>query len=167
MASVATTVTVSIAAPRPQFYTWLVPGVFYNELHTVIRDAAGISGVVKTSGTTGPWDKPGSYRTIHLTDGNTVREEVTAADSPDYFAYRLSEFTNPVVRRLVKGARGQWWFTDEGAGTKAKWTYTVDSTSGVTGFVLVPIVKVLWRRYMKTALGAVKARAEKEVRSHL
>lgn len=163
MASIATTVTSSISAPRGRLYAWLVPGVFYNELHTVIRDAAGISGVVKTSGTTGPWDTPGSYRTVHLSDGNTVREEVTAATTPDYFAYSLSQFSHPVVRRLVKGARGQWWFTDAGSGTNVKWTYAVDSASALAGVLLIPLVRIQWHRYMRAAMDAIKARAEKEL----
>ena len=39
MPEVATTVVSSIAAQRKPFYTWLVPGVFYNQLETVLRDA--------------------------------------------------------------------------------------------------------------------------------
>ena len=62
MAKVATTVTATIAAPRKAFYDWLVPGVFYTELDSVLRDEAGLPGVTKTTGTTGPWDTPGSTR---------------------------------------------------------------------------------------------------------
>src|SRR5262245_41552281 len=114
MAGVATTVVSLIAAERKPFYTWLVPGVFYDQLETVLRDAAFLPGVAKTTEATGPWDKAGSTRIVHLTDGNTVRETVTSATSPDYFAYRLTEFSNPMIRMLVKEARGQWWFTDRG-----------------------------------------------------
>jgi polyketide cyclase/dehydrase/lipid transport protein len=159
---IATTVTCSIAVPRRQLYAWLVPGVFYNELHTVIRDAAGLAGVAKTSGTTGPWDKPGSYRTVHLSDGNTLREEVTAATTPDYFAYKLNDFSHPIVKRLLRGAGGQWWFTDEGGGTHVKWTYAVEPASALASLLLVPLVRFQWRRYMQAAMDAIKSRAEKE-----
>src|SRR6188768_2575215 len=124
MSKVSTTVEAVIAAPRTAFYAWLVPGVFSNQLETVLRDAAFLPGVSKTTGTTGPWDKAGSTRIVHLTDGTTVRETVTSATAPDYFAYRLTEFSSPMIRGLVKEARGQWWFTDSGSGLQAKWTYT-------------------------------------------
>ena len=44
MAKVSTTVVSSIAAPRKPFYAWLVPLVFYNQLETVLRDAAFLPG---------------------------------------------------------------------------------------------------------------------------
>ena len=164
MASVATTVISSIAAPRKPFYAWLVPGVFYNQLETVLRDAAFLPGVAKTTGTTGPWDVAGSTRIVHLTDGNTCRETVKVATSPDYFAYRLTEFSNPLIGMLVKEANGQWWFTDEGSGTKAKWTYTAESRFFLGMIVLVPVIKILWNRYMKAAMNQTRIRAEAEVK---
>ena len=163
MAAVATTVVASIGAQRTPFYAWLIPGVFYNQLETVLRDAAFLPGVAKTTDTTGPWDKAGSTRIVHLTDGTTVRETVTSATAPDYFAYRLTEFSSPMVRMLVKEARGQWWFTDSGSGLQAKWTYTAESRNPLAAILLVPVIKILWNRYMKAAMNVTKARAEVEV----
>ncbi len=163
MARVATTVVSSIAAPRKPFYKWLIPGVFYNQLETVLHDAAWLPGVASTSGTTGPWDVPGSTRIVHLTDRNTVRETVMAATAPDYFAYVITEFSNRMIRNLVKEARGQWWFTDDGSGTKAKWTYIAESKSFWGTLILLPVIKILWHRYMTAGMKCVKERAEKEV----
>lgn len=163
MAGVATTVVSTIAAQRKPFYAWLVPGIFYDQLETVLRDAAFMPGVTKTTGTTGPWDKPGSTRIVHLTDGTTVRETVTSATAPDYFAYRLTEFSSPMIRMLVKEARGQWWFTDSGAGLQAKWTYTAESRNPLAALLLLPVIKILWNRYMKAAMKITKERAETEV----
>jgi hypothetical protein len=163
MAEVATTVVSSIAAQRKPFYTWLVPGVFYSELETVLRDAAFLPGVARTTDTTGPWDKPGSTRIVHLTDGTTVRETVTSATAPDYFAYRLTEFSSAMIRMLVKEARGQWWFTDNGPGLQAKWTYTAVSKNPIATLILYPVIKILWNRYMKAAMKATRQRAEAEV----
>jgi hypothetical protein len=163
MADVATTVVSSIAAPRDPFYAWLVPGVFFNQLETVLRDAAFLPGVTKTTDTTGPWDKAGSTRIVHLTDGSTVRETVTTATAPDYFAYRLTEFSGPMIRVLAKEARGQWWFTNSGSGLQAKWTYTFESRNVLGMLGLYPLIKILWNRYMKAAMKATKERAETEV----
>ena len=163
MAKVATTVTASIAVERESFYAWLVPGVFFDQLETILPDSFGSPGVAKTTDTSGPWDVPGSHRTVHLSDGNSAREEVTAADTPDYFAYTVTEFTNPLIRRIVKRAGGQWWFTDNGAGTQAKWTYEFEGMSIFAVPLLIPIVKILWNRSMKASMKIIKARAEKEV----
>jgi len=163
MAEVATAVVSSIAAPRKPFYTWLVPGVFYDQLETVLRDAAFFPGVSKTTDTTGPWDKAGSTRIVHLKNGMTVRETVTTATAPDYFAYRLTEFSSPMVRALIKEGRGQWWFTDSGSGLQAKWTYTVEGRNILAALVLYPVVKIFWNRYMKAAMKVTKERAEMEV----
>jgi len=163
MARVATTVTSTIAAPRRAFYAWLIPGVFYNELDTVLRDEAGLPGVTRTSGTTGPWDVAGSTRIVHLSDGTTCRETVKTATAADYFAYRLTEFSSRMVGMLVREATGQWWFTDEGSGTHAKWTYTAEGRSILAMPILIPVIKILWHRYMSSAIKQVKTRAEREV----
>ena len=163
MAAVATTVVSVIAAPRKAFYQWLVPGVFQSQLETVLRDAAFLPGVASTTGTTGPWDKAGSTRIIHLTDGTTVRETVTTSTAPDYFAYRLTEFSSRMIRMVVKEARGQWWFTDSGSGLQAKWTYTAESRNILTLIVLYPVIKILWNRYMTAAMKVTRQRAEAEV----
>jgi hypothetical protein len=163
VASVATSVSSTIAAPGDRFFSWLVPGVFFDELGTVLRDAAWCPGVDKTSGTTGPWDVAGSHRTVHTTDGHTAREEVTAAHAPDYFAYMVTDFTQPMLRILIKEARGQWRFTATGAGTHAKWTYTFEGRALWVMPLLTPVVKIFWNRYMDAAMKVIKERAEREV----
>ena len=163
MATVSTTVTSRIAAPRRPLFAWLVPGVFFDQLGTVLRNAAGLPGVWRTTGTTGPWDVPGSYRTVHTTDRQSAREEVTAANAPDYFAYKVTDFTQPLIRRLVKEARGQWWFTDDGDGTRAKWTYSFEARSPWALPILVPLIKIAWHRYMRAAMDVTRRRAEREV----
>jgi hypothetical protein len=163
MAKVATTVISTIAVPRRAFYTWLVPGVFLNELDTVLRDEAGLPGVTRTTGTTGPWDIAGSTRIVHLSDGTFCRETVRTATAPDYFAYRLTDFSSRLIRMLVREANGQWWFTDDGSGTRAKWTYTAESRSLLATPILIPVIRIMWNRYMNTAMKHIKTRAEKEV----
>ncbi len=162
MAKVATTVIATVNVPRQALWTWLVPGVFFDELHTVVRDEAGLPGCTKTTGTTGPWDVPGSTRIVHLADETSVRETVTVATAPHYFAYRLSEFSGRMVRLLVRGATGQWWFTDEGGGTHVKWTYTAESRGPLAMLLLFPVIRILWTRYMQSSMRIIKARAEQE-----
>lgn len=163
MAKVATTVIATIAVPRTALYAWLIPGVFYTELDSVLRDEAGLPGVTRTSGTTGPWDRSGSTRIVHLSDQTSCRETVRNATAPDYFAYRLTDFSSRLIGLLVREANGQWWFTDEGTGTRAKWTYTAESRNFLATPLLIPAIRILWNRYMTTAMKHIKARAEREI----
>jgi len=164
MADITTTVTASIAVPRAPFYDWLILGIFADELDTILRDAPGFPGITTTSGTTNKWNVPGATRTVHLADDTFSRETVTAATAPDYFAYRVTDFSSPRLRLLTREARGQWWFTDSGNGTHVKWTYTAESRSFLATPVLIPVLKILWNQSMRSAMDRIKARAEKEVK---
>jgi hypothetical protein len=165
VAAVSTTVSATIAAPRAPLYAWLVRGVLANELETVSRSTLGIAGVAHASEASGPWDVPGSYHTVFTTDGSQAREEVTAADAPGYFAYRVTEFTQPMIRRLATEARGQWAFADDGSGTSVRWTYSFQASAAWALPVLFPLIKLLFRRYMTSTLRLTRARAEAEVRA--
>jgi hypothetical protein len=163
MAKVATSVIATIVVPRDALWTWLVPGVFYDQLDSVVRDEAGLPGCTKTTGTTGPWDVAGSTRIVHLSDETYVRETVKVATPPHYFAYRLTDFSSRMIRLLVREASGQWWFTDEGSGTHVKWTYTAESRTRLAMLILFPVIRILWTRYMRSSMRVIKTRAEKEI----
>lgn len=165
MVTITTTITSKIAAPRPAFYQWLVPGVFDRELDTVMRDEAGFAGITLTTGTTGPWDQPGSTRIVHQYDGTYSRETVLHANAPEYFAYRLTEFSSPMLRLMAREAGGQWWFRDHPkGGTDVKWTYSAEARSFLTAPFLAPVLKIFWKRSMRETLGRIKARAETELK---
>jgi polyketide cyclase/dehydrase/lipid transport protein len=154
---VSSTVSATVRAPRGAVFNWFVPV----KLEDILLGYGRLPAVVSTTGQTAPWEQPGSRRTVHLADGNTAQEEVTACEYSRYFAYRVSGFTN-VLRFFTHEARGQWWFEDAGDSTKIKWTYTFNAQSPLRKLLLVPIVKVLWNGYMRVGMRAVKEHAEKE-----
>ena len=88
MVKVATTMTSSIAAPRRPFYAWLVPGVFSDELETVLSDSLFISGASKTTDAGGPVGRAG------------------VAAHPSLYGRKLG------VREVPE----PWPFTDDGSG---------------------------------------------------
>lgn len=164
MVTITTTAYATIRVPRPDLYEWLVPGVFDRELDTVMKDEAGFAGITRTTGTTGPWNVPGSTRIVHQYDGTYSRETVLHATSPDYFAYRLTEFSSLMLKLMAREAGGRWWFTDAPAGgTDVKWTYSAEATSILAAPFLAPVLKLLWNRSMKGTLSRIKARAETEL----
>lgn len=163
--TIAVTVEATVAAPRAALFAWFVPV----ELPRLLRGYGPLPAVVATSGQTAPWDQVGTSRTVHLADRTTAREAVTACEAPAYFAYRVSDITHPLLRRLVREADGQWWFTDapptaDGRlATRVVWRYTFTARSRAAAVALRPIAAVLWRGYMRVGLAAMQSLAASEV----
>jgi hypothetical protein len=111
-----------------------------------------LPAVVGTSQHSGPWDRSGSARLIHLADGSTVREQLVAYESPRFFAYRVWDFGNPILRGLANGAAGEWTFAAAPGGTQVTWSYTFTAKSRWAALPLSGIVHVLWRGYMDVCL---------------
>lgn len=110
-----------------------------------------VPGVVSTSNVTGPWNEPGSSRTVHLGDGNTAHEAVTAYVRPGYFSYRVSDPTFS-LRYLISGARGEWWLTPARGGTQVRWTYTFRAKGPLALLPLMLFAHTQWSGYMNVCL---------------
>jgi hypothetical protein len=110
-----------------------------------------VPAVVSTSHVSGPWDRPGSTRIVHLADGSTVNEGLTGYDRPEYFAYRV---TNPsfALKYLMSEARGEWWLAATNKGTTVKWTYTFAAKNRLTEIPLRLFVSTQWKGYMDVCL---------------
>lgn len=137
--------------------------VLADELATVSRPTLGIAGVARASAASGPWDIPGSSHTVFTTDGQQAVETVTASEAPASFAYRVSEFTQPLIRRLAREARGRWAFVDDGASTRVRWTYAFEAKAPWALPVLFPLIRLLFHRYMRSTMASIRTRAEAEV----
>jgi hypothetical protein len=149
--SVSTTVQRRIGEPRATLFARFIPVA----LPDILTGYGPIPAVTATSEQTGPWDVVGSRRTVHLADGSTATEQVTACDAPRAFGYTVSGFTNP-VRHLAREGRGRWTFEEAGAtATDVRWTYTFEARSRVAALLLAPVVKLLWRGFMRRGLDAL------------
>jgi hypothetical protein len=161
MQGVSTTVERTIRVPRTELFAWMGP----LELSRILLGYGPLPAVTATSDQTRPWPQVGSARTVHLADGSSAREEITAAETPSFFAYHVGDFTS-AVRHLTNGARGRWWFDDvAGDATHVRWEYTFEPRSAVTAVILFPIVRIFWRGYMRVAMDALERLAEREARS--
>ncbi|NPU90803.1 MAG: SRPBCC family protein [Gammaproteobacteria bacterium] len=121
-------------------------------LPKVLTGYGPLPAVVNTSDHTASWDQPGAARVIHLADGSSVREQVTDHRAPDYFAYRVWDFGNPIIRTLARGARGEWTFSAAGNSTQVIWTYRFYAKNRLAALPLAGIVHLLWRGYMDVCL---------------
>ena len=107
--SISVTATARVAVARDPLFAWFIP----IELPRILAGYGPVPAVVSSSDQSGPWDVVGSARTVHLADGATARERVTACDPPAYFAYTVAEFSHSLRHLAVEG-RGQWWFDAAG-----------------------------------------------------
>lgn len=103
----------------------------------------------------GEWDSVGRTRTLVLSDGGTVVEQITDAASPRFFAYELSRFTGP-FGRLVAGARAEWEFTPLADGTRVEWRYSFRARPG-WGLAVAVIRRAFWAPYMRRVLPPLAA----------
>lgn len=126
-------------------------------LPAVLHRWGPIPGVVGTTDLTGPWDTPGSERTVLLSDGRSARETVLAWERPSRFAYRVEEIEGS-LGRLVNHAIGEWWFEATGSGSHLRWTYTFSPTRG--GLLVALFTRTAWAAYMRQCATLCVERAE-------
>lgn len=102
----------------------------------------------------GDWDTVGQSRTIFLTGGGSMREQLTSYDAPTSFGYTLSDIKGPMAP-LVSGVDGLWTFEQVGAETKVTWRWTIHPRSAVTAPVL-PVFGKLWKGYARQSLAELE-----------
>ena len=143
--SSSTTMAIAPADPERTFdiLTPVDPARFYPKFRV-------IPATIRVEGQTGAWDTVGQTRTLHLSDGSSVRETTTDVDRPGIFAYELTDFTK-VFGQLVDHAHAEWRFEAVEGGTLITWTYTFFGKPG-RGWIVSLIVNLVWAAYMRTVV---------------
>lgn len=163
-----TTVRTTVAVPLASAWEAFVPV----SLADVFPKSKGpIPAVRSTSGQIGRWDVVGRSRLVHLVDGKTVREEITASDPSEgklptgnvaTFSYRVSGFTG-ALGVLAKEAHGTWQFEQiSPRQTKVQWTYTFVPKGWLGKLPLQFIVATYWRAYMRDGMENLRLIAESQ-----
>jgi hypothetical protein len=98
----------------------------------------------------GDWDAVGKSRTIVLTGGGSMREQLTSYDPPRSFGYTLSDVKGPMAP-IVARVEGLWSFEPVGTGTRVTWRWTIYPRSAFTARVL-PVFGRLWLGYARQSL---------------
>jgi hypothetical protein len=106
-----------------------------------------IPAVAGTRDLTGPWDTPGSTRTVLLADGGSARERVLGWERGRRFEYRVDRFTS-ALGRLIDHAIGTWEFAETPRGSSFRWTYRFEARGRAAALLLRPFVSLAWSRYM-------------------
>lgn len=98
----------------------------------------------------GPWQVAGQTRTVRLTGGGSMAEELTGVDRPRAFDYRLTGISGP-LSPLVRLVEGRWEFAPAGAGATVTWRWVIHPRSALAAPVM-PVFGWLWKGYARRAL---------------
>jgi hypothetical protein len=82
------------------------------------------------------WIKSGLTRTVFFEDGNIAYEELLVVRNPEYFAYKVSNFTS-ALRFLIVQINGNWQFsTLENGSTFIIWEYELIPKNNLTSWFI-------------------------------
>jgi Polyketide cyclase / dehydrase and lipid transport len=162
-ARVTTTAAASLASTWETFVPIALSDVFP-------KAKGPVPAVRSTSGQQGRWDVVGRSRSVHLGDGSTVREEITASNPSAgglpiggiaTFSYRVSGFSGP-IGLLAKEAHGTWRFEQVSPQkTTIQWTYTFVPKSWLGSVPLRFILATFWQAYMRDGIENVRLHSER------
>jgi hypothetical protein len=97
----------------------------------------------------GVWGTPGQTRTVMLSGGGSMREELLEVRGPGRFSYHLDEITGP-MKALVSSVDGAWEFERAGTGVRITWTWTLHPR-GRAGALAMPLFGRMWQGYARQA----------------
>lgn len=92
----------------------------------------------------------GRTRTVVLSVGSSMHEELVVVDAPNVFRYHLSRLTGPLAA-LFDHVDGEFLFTPIGTGTNVTWRWTVHPKSTAAGLAM-PAFAMLWRGFARQRL---------------
>ena len=118
------------------------------------RRYAAIPPIKEVRGQDGAWSTPGQTRTVLLSGGGSMREELLEVRSPGRFGYRLDQITGP-MKPLVRSVDGAWEFERAGTGVRITWRWTVHPR-GRLGALAMPAFARMWQGYARQALDNVE-----------
>jgi hypothetical protein len=101
------------------------------------------------------WIKSGLTRTVFFEDGNTALEELLVVNNPEYFAYKVSNFTS-VLRYLIIQVNGNWQFsTEENGSTKIVWEYELLPKNKFTSWIITTFLYKDINKLLQNALDII------------
>jgi hypothetical protein len=144
--AVSHTVTQQVPVPVERLFDTVVAE---DVLPYVLHRHMLVPGVRSTDELSGPWDVPGSTRLVRLTNGATVREEVTGWQRPNTFSYRVTSLPKP-LSLLADEAVGLWGFEAvDDARCRLIWTYSFQPKGGWAIPLLRAFMRTQWAGYMR------------------
>jgi hypothetical protein len=156
------TVAIDIDAPLDEVFRFVVaedaPG-------RVLRRYGPVPSPTQSQLLDGAWGRVGARRVVVLSNGGTLKEEITAFDPPALYAYRISDF-HFFVKNLSSSGTGVWQFFRVGDQTRVVWTYAFQPRSAGSKPLLELGVSWFYRPFMKRGIEETKRQVEAAWRAH-
>ena len=121
-----------------------------------LRPLGPIAGVAKVEMHGGQSLETGAHRTITMTDGVALVEEILELTRPTRYQYRWVGGVKPPFAWLVRSGTGCWEFSEVSEGTRVVWSYVFELRSPLAYPLALPIIS-LFKRWMAQGLGAIAA----------
>lgn len=159
MVVLATTVSIVIDANQIEAFEHIVP----IDLPSIFTGYGPLPAVTDVQNPVTSWNTARQKRTVYLSDGSAMQEQLNEYLYPDYFSYTVSGFSN-ALRLLTTSAQGTWWFESISPDyTHVRWRYAFTSRTIMAVPLLWGITQFLWRGYMHKALSLAKQQLETRV----
>ncbi len=143
----------SIVIPRPRGEVFDFCTNDDNTART-LRPLGPIAGVAKIQMHEGQSLETGAHRTITLTDGVTLEEEILDYTRPTRHQYRWVGGIKPPFSWLVRSGTGCWDFSEVNGDTRVDWSYVFELRSALAYPLALPVIS-LFKRWMAQGLGAI------------
>jgi hypothetical protein len=164
--TISSIVSITIAVDKIVAFSQVVP----IDLRSIFKGYGLLPAVISIQAQTGNWDAIWQTRTVHLSDGSSAKELLIQYQSPNYFAYVVSNFSG-ALGWLITSATGEWWFESCPGSpvgeacpvdnrTIVRWSYTFTPKSWFAIPILWIINKFLWSGYMRSVMSNVKIQLE-------
>ncbi|WP_372728099.1 SRPBCC family protein [Nocardioides sp.] len=132
-----------------------VPHAFDTVLNASLPDIFGrryaaIAPVRQVRSQDGRWGDVGQTRTIAMSDGVRMQEELTSVHAPRQFTYEITGIKG-LMRPLVAKAEGRWTFDRIGNGVRVTWQWTVHPRNGVAALGM-PLLARMWHGYARQGM---------------
>jgi len=121
-----------------------------------LRPLGPIAGVAKIQMHEGQSLETGAHRTITMTDGVVLEEEILDYTRPTRHQYRWVGGIKPPFAWLVRSGTGCWEFSEVSGGTRIVWSYVFELRSALAYPLALPI-NSLFKRWMAQGLGTIAA----------
>ncbi len=100
------------------------------------------------------WNTDGLVRTVFFDDGNTAQEELTFVDSPNYFSYKITNFTSP-LRFLINQINGTWKFDYTKDVVNIVWTYQLVPKNNLCEWIIDKLILNDLKTFCQNAMNII------------
>lgn len=127
----------------------------------IIKRHGIVHGPVSSELLDGQWNNVGDKKRLTFSDKSTSIEEILVLDDPNYYAYKVYDFSSRMLSIFLKEIKGEWFLKElENGKTLVSWKYTFNARNWPSKLVLNELVKHQFSTFMGNVMPRLKAKLE-------